>query len=78
MEKKNAGVPQGSVLGPLLILIYINDISMHLSSRASLFAGDTTLSKHVSDYDDNGELQNDLNISENWAKQWKVKFISLH
>ena len=48
---------------------------MHLSSRASLFADDTSLSKHISDYDtDNGELQNDLNIIENWAKQWKVKF----
>ena len=71
----NADVPQGSVLGPLLFLIYINDISMHLSSRASLFADDTSLSKHISDYDtDNGELQNDLDIIENWAKQWKVKF----
>ena len=71
----NAGVPQGSVLGPLLFLIYINDISMHLSSRASLFADNTSLSKHISDYDtDSGELQNDLNIIENWTKQWKVKF----
>ena len=47
---------------------------MHLSSRASLFADDSSLSKHISCHDtDNGELQNDLNIIENWAKQWKVK-----
>ena len=69
----NAGIPQRSVLCPLLI--YINDISIHLSSRASLFADDTSLSKHISDHDtDNGELQSDLKIIKNWAKQWKVKF----
>ena len=48
---------------------------MHLSTRASLFVDDTSLSKHISDHDtDNGVLQNDLKIIENWAKQWKVKF----
>ena len=70
-----AGVPQGSVLGPLFFLIYINDLVDGLSSDAKLFADDTSLFTIV--YDENiaaSQLNNDLKIISEWAYQWKMKF----
>ena len=67
-------MPQGSVLGPLLFLIYINDITENLSSTPTLFADDTSLSKQIVDDRMTLDLQNDLNTIGNWAKRWKIKF----
>ena len=71
----NAGVPQGSVLGPLMFLIYINDISLNLSCKTSLFADDTSLSKQITNRQVcELELQNDLKTIETSAEKWKVTF----
>ena len=70
-----AGVPQGSVLGPLFFLIYINDPVDNVSSEAKLFADDTPLFTVVYDVDIAADkLNRDLDIISNWAHQWKMQF----
>ena len=66
------GVPQGSILGPLLFLIYINDLSDDLSK---LFADDTSLFSIVRNINTSAaHLNNDLRKISNWAFQWKMSF----
>ena len=70
-----AGVPQGSVLGPLLFLVYVNDISAQLLSLTRLFADDRSLFFSCSNIKDiEGILNHDLMIISAWAKQWLVNF----
>ena len=65
-----SGVPQGSVLGPILFLIYINDLHCHLKGcTAGSFADDTRLSKQISSCDDVLILQEDLNAVVKWATE---------
>ena len=72
----NVVVPQGSVLGPLLFLIYINDLTEGLTTNVKLFADDTSLFSVVHDTQTSAnDLNKDLKIINNWAFQWKIKFI---
>ena len=70
-----AGVPQGSVLGPLLFLIYVNDITDSLLSLTRLFADDSSFYYSASSISDiEGIINHDLNLISSWAKQWLVTF----
>ena len=71
----SAWVPQGSILGLLLFLIYINDLSDNLSSNPKLFADDTSLFSVVHHISQSGiNLNNDLEKISNWAFQWTMSF----
>ena len=71
----NAGVPKGSILVPLLFLIYINDLPNGLQSNPKLFADDTSLFSTVQDITTSTvSLNNDLTKISEWAVQWKVNF----
>ena len=70
-----SGVPQGSVLGPLLFLIYINDLERNIKSNIKFFADDIMLISAVKDpLITASELNHDLNIIHQWAHQWKMEF----
>ena len=69
-----SGVPQGSVLGPLLFAIYVNDMPSVVSSKLFKFADDTKLYRTISSPLDIQTLQNDLDLLYNWSIDWLLRF----
>ena len=69
-----SGVPQGSVLGPILFLIYINDIDVDLISTVRKFADDTKMCKSVSSSQGVQKLRDDLMKLGKWANDWQMSF----
>ena len=69
-----SGVPQGTVLGPILFLCHINDLPLAVSSQVRLFADDCLLYRDINSADDHQTLQRDLTHLESWAKESGMVF----
>jgi hypothetical protein len=69
-----SGVPQGSVLGPLLFLIFVNDIPEMVQSCVQLFADDTKLFRRIGTFEDEVIIQEDIDKLGIWAKKWCLPF----
>ena len=68
-----SGVPQGTVLGPLMFLLYINDIDENISSTVRLFADDCVMYRIIDSLEDSLCLQRDLSTILNWTKKWQMQ-----
>lgn len=69
-----SGVPQGSVIGPTLFILFINDLPSCASNQTRLFADDTKLFGVVNTNEDQERLQSDIDAFTKWANEWKMKF----
>ena len=69
-----SGVPQGTVLAPLLFLCYINNITQDVSCKIKLYADDVLIYNTIASEVDCRNLQRDLNLLQDWAMTWKMCF----
>ena len=70
----DSGVPQGSVLGPILFLVFINDLHDLVKSQCRLFPDNCLLYNEIKTLNDSLQLQKDLKLLENWVDEWVMKF----
>ncbi len=69
-----SGFPQVSVIGPVLFLIYVNDLDDGLTCKVSKFADNTKIASKVISTLDKEFLQRDFGKLSNWARDWQIKF----
>ena len=69
-----SGVPQGTVLGPVLFSLHINDITADIESEIRLFADDCVCYREIKDQEDILKLQRDIDRLGNWARKWGMRF----
>ena len=69
-----SGVPQGSVIGPLLFSIYVNDLPSIVSSQVLLFADDVKLFCPIVNQQSNFQLKQDLLLLKEWSMKWLLNF----
>ena len=73
-EEILSGIPQGSVLGPILFVIFINDLPDEVMCTAKIFADDTKLFHCINSQEDRVRLQDDLNRLVEWSRKWQMSF----
>ena len=69
-----SGVPQGSVLGPILFLVYINDLEEGVTGNILKFADDTKLFRKTKEIGDKQKLQDDIDKLVRWSEKWQMLF----
>ena len=71
-----SGMPQGSVLGPALFLVFINDLPDSIANFVKIFADDTKVYSTISTISDSdfNKLQSDLTKSSDWSDIWELRF----
>jgi hypothetical protein len=70
----DSGVPQGTVLGPLLFLAFINDLPEVVSSPVRIFADDCLVYRSINKVEDTSALQNDMSALQQWESDWQMMF----
>ena len=74
LENVISDIRQGTVLGPLLFVIYINDLTNDLTSMTKLFADDTKVYREVNNSEESKLLQKDVETLATWSRVWQLPF----
>merc|ERR1712035_179833 len=69
-----SGVPQGSVLAPVMFIVYINDLTERITSYMNMFADDAKIQRKMIDERSAAALQEDLNKVHQWSQKWQMEF----